>query len=273
MADKQFAGKEHAKIYSVYRKDTPVALAEKFISYLKEKYDGSLDTAVDVGCGSGQSTTILASFFKHVYGMDSSEAQIKEAEATRALANVTYKASPAEVLPFPDGSVQMITAGASLHWFDMDAFFPEARRILCNNGILAVYCYYRIKPHLKDPKLTAAVDELFEEHYQETRRYHHPKALIAMERYKDVNFPFEDVLRMPDFREYFEGRLTDIVGYVSTFSGFQNYLKEEKEKAEAFLSHFSSRLQEIAAAENISPEDTIKVYRDFTVIICRKVNS
>ncbi|GBM62590.1 hypothetical protein AVEN_34028-1, partial [Araneus ventricosus] len=49
-----------------------------------------LETAVDVGCGNGQSTVILAPYFKRVHGSDVSETQIEQAKATRSLPNVTY---------------------------------------------------------------------------------------------------------------------------------------------------------------------------------------
>ena len=36
-AKSQFAASDHAKIYRSYRRDTPVSLIEKAVSYLKEK--------------------------------------------------------------------------------------------------------------------------------------------------------------------------------------------------------------------------------------------
>lgn len=50
-----------------------------------------MEIAVDVGCGSGQSTVNLAPFFNRVCGIDVSEAQIEEAKTNRALPNVTYE--------------------------------------------------------------------------------------------------------------------------------------------------------------------------------------
>ena len=42
------------------------------------------DLAVDVGCGSGQSTNLLAPLFKRVVGLDVSESQIRVAEAQKS---------------------------------------------------------------------------------------------------------------------------------------------------------------------------------------------
>lgn len=73
------------------------------------------------------------------------------------------RAAPAEIIPFNDGTVQLISAGAALHWFQLDAFFLEVRRALCNNGILVVYCYFTLKPLLENSALTEEVDKLWEE--------------------------------------------------------------------------------------------------------------
>ncbi|XP_054715793.1 putative methyltransferase DDB_G0268948 [Uloborus diversus] len=266
----QFAGEEHSKIYAKFRRDTPMLMAEKIVSYLKEKYDGPMDLAIDVGCGSGQGTVILAPFFKKVHGSDIAESQIKAANETRARPNVTYSFEPSEKLDFPDGSAQLVTAGSALHWFNIDAFFPECRRVLCNNGVFAVYIYYAIKPLVDDPEQAAKIDELYESHSSMTLKYHAVQAKIAFNRYKDVNFPFEEVHRVPDVRDIYDGHLDDVVGYIQSWSGFQNFLREQPEKAKEYVATFERKLKAIAKACNLSETEPIKLYRDFLLIICRK---
>lgn len=46
--------------------------------------------AVDVGCGSGQSTQMLAKWFEKVIGTDISEAQIEEAKRAAHASNISY---------------------------------------------------------------------------------------------------------------------------------------------------------------------------------------
>jgi len=270
-AEEQFAGKSHAKVYSSYRRDTPITLIEKIVSTLKEKYDGPLDLAIDAGCGSGQSTVALAPFFKKVYGSDVSEAQIKEAKEHRPLSNVTYEVGPSETIPFEDGSVQLVSAGAALHWFKLDVFFPEVRRVLSNNGVLAVYCYYSIKPDVDDPAKAEEITKLYQEFYKLTSKYHAPQAKVAMSKYVDIDFPFEEVQKFGDVRDYFEGHLQDVVGYVTTFSGFQNLKRDDEKEANQFMSYFERRLREIVTACSINPDGRMKLFRDFYLIVCRKI--
>lgn len=73
------------------------------------------------------------------------------------------RVAPAEIIPFGDRTVQLVSAGAALHWFQLDAFFSEVRRVLCNNGILVVYCYFTLKPLLQNSALTEEVDKLWKE--------------------------------------------------------------------------------------------------------------
>ncbi|GBO12293.1 hypothetical protein AVEN_233143-1, partial [Araneus ventricosus] len=60
-------------------------------------------------------------------------------------------------------------------------------------------------------------------------------------RYKDVKFPFEEVVRCPDVRCRFEGRLLEIVNYVSTYSGMQNFRKADSRAAEECMNSFQKR--------------------------------
>lgn len=47
----------------------------------------------------------------------------------------------AEELPFPDGSVDLLTAASAAHWFDAERFIKEATRVLKPRGCLALFGY------------------------------------------------------------------------------------------------------------------------------------
>ncbi|GIX78234.1 methyltransferase DDB_G0268948 [Caerostris darwini] len=269
--DKTLHDQYDSKVYCSGRKDTAEEVIEKVLSFLKEKVPEPLEKAADVGCGTGQSTAILAPYFKHVYGSDVSEAQIQEAIASRSLPNVTYTAGPAEELPFEDGSLQLVTAATSMHWFKLDLFLPEVRRVLCTNGVLAAFGYLSMQPFFPDPHLTQQAEDLFRQYHIELRPYSVVSAFMMLKnRYKDVEFPFEEVNRCPDVRCTFPGRLSEIVEYVMTFSSYQNFKKADAKAAEESINSFQKRLYEIGAAANCSPDDTVTLYRDYRLVMCRK---
>ena len=142
MAIRLFEGKEHAKLYAKYRPTFPDDIYDEILKYCSS--NTGRDLAVDVGCGSGQSTRPLSRYFRKVIGSDVSEQQIQSAIAktTEEHGNITYQTSPGEDLSFiDDNSVDLITVSQALHWLDHDVFYAEVRRVLKETGVFAAYGY------------------------------------------------------------------------------------------------------------------------------------
>ena len=95
-----------------------------------------LPLALDVGCGTGQSTVALAEVAERVIGIDPSADMLKAAERHP---KVQYRQSSAEQTPFPEGNFDLITVAQAFHWLDHDAFLAEAHRLLRVPGWLVVY--------------------------------------------------------------------------------------------------------------------------------------
>ena len=47
--------------------------------------------AVDLGCGTGQNSRLLAPHFQEVVGIDVSKSQLEEARAVSGYPNITYR--------------------------------------------------------------------------------------------------------------------------------------------------------------------------------------
>jgi SAM-dependent methyltransferase len=92
--------------------------------------------ALDVACGTGQSTVALKEISSRVVGTEVSREML--ALAPRE-AGVRYVEAPAEDLPFADGSFQLITVALAFHWFDRSRFLAETRRVLEPSGWLVIY--------------------------------------------------------------------------------------------------------------------------------------
>ncbi len=92
--------------------------------------------AVDVGCGTGNSTRILAGLAEEVIGVDPSTemlAQALEIPGTR------YLVGSADAIPVESSSVDLLTLSMVFHWLEPAAFLQEAARVLCSGGWMAVY--------------------------------------------------------------------------------------------------------------------------------------
>lgn len=72
---------KHVSFYSKFRPKAPKELINYIIEFLGEKIPGNpWNLCLDVGCGSGQCTQLLAPHFNQVIGSDLHESQIKEAK-------------------------------------------------------------------------------------------------------------------------------------------------------------------------------------------------
>lgn len=92
--------------------------------------------ALDVACGTGQSSRALAEIADRVHAIDVSPAMVAEAESH---ARVFYGVASAERLPFPDNSLDLTTVGLAFHWFYQVEFLREAHRVLKTDAWLVIY--------------------------------------------------------------------------------------------------------------------------------------
>ena len=105
-------------------------------------------TVLDLGCGSGAFTTLLARAVGEpgkVYAVDIQPGMLQQLERKLAKAenqdirNVEIKQASAYDLPFEDGSLDLVFMAAALQEiYDRDRALREVRRVLKPDGILAV---------------------------------------------------------------------------------------------------------------------------------------
>ena len=145
MSIRLFESSDHAKYYVQFRPDYPDSVVRTMVEYYASNntdttVDSGHGTAVDVGCGSGQSTYPLRQHFNKVIGIDVSEKQIEHAK--KKYSDVEFKVGPGENLQFLENcSVNLITTAQAMHWMNHDAFYREVDRVLKPGGTLAVYGY------------------------------------------------------------------------------------------------------------------------------------
>ncbi len=138
-----FEGNEHAKSYAKFRPTYPAEVFETVVAFSRQK-GGGHGLALDVACGTGQSTLPLASYYDQVIGSDISKAQIEQ--APKNFENVSFQVGSAEDLGlFEESSIDLITCAQGAHWLNHAVFFKEVDRVLTPGGTIALYGYGNVK--------------------------------------------------------------------------------------------------------------------------------
>ncbi|MET0372971.1 MAG: class I SAM-dependent methyltransferase [Rhizorhabdus sp.] len=200
----------HATAYAAYRPGYPPKLAAWLASITP-----TAGCALDVGCGSGQLALLLSSHFDHVVATDPSAAQI--ASAVRH-PHIDYRLASAEASGLPGGSVDLLTAAQSAHWFDLPKFFAEARRLLKPDGVIALITYAGMEHR-------GPIERLVERFRLETlQEYWPPERAMVENHYRDIALPFA-AIAAPAFAVEVSWPLNALIGYIGTWSAMREMEK------------------------------------------------
>jgi SAM-dependent methyltransferase len=203
------------RAYARFRPEYPRQLAAFLASVAPDKR-----VAVDVGCGNGQLTQLLAPYFISVVGLDPSADQIAN---TIPNERIEYRCAPAEHLPLPESSASLITAAQAAHWFDLPAFYREVRRIGIPGAVLALISYGVLK---LDPSL----DKRFQKFYwEEIGPYWPPERKLVDSGYATIEFPFEEIAR-PSLEIRLDWHLSEFLGYLTTWSAVRSAKEAGREE-------------------------------------------
>ncbi|CAI9777539.1 unnamed protein product [Fraxinus pennsylvanica] len=175
--------------------------------------------AWDVGTGNGQAAIGVAEHYEQVIGTDVSEGQLKYAMPHPKVSYVHTPLSMSDdelvTLIGGEGTVDLITVAAAVHWFDLPRFYSVVTRLLRKpGGVIALWGYKGIN------KISPAFDAATQHWFQTVLPYRNSKADSVDDAYKTLPFPFESVGLGSEGNPLF----LDIPKEVS-FEGYLGFLK------------------------------------------------
>jgi SAM-dependent methyltransferase len=206
----------HAGEYVQHRPRYPEALFTWLASVIRGR-----GLAWDVGTGNGQVAIALTEHVERVVATDASGDQLAQASAHE---RVEYRNEPAERVSLPSGSVDLITAGAAAHWFDLDGFYGEAARVAKSGAVIALFSY---GPRDIADALGPAVRRFHEEVLQ---RFWPERIQYVHDRYTTLPFPFEPIAA-PELEMSAELNLAEMLAFLDTWSAAQRYYEERGTRA------------------------------------------
>jgi len=129
-------------------------------------------------------------------------------------------------------SVDLITAAQAAHWFDLDAFYTETRRIARPGALLALITYGVME-------IEGEVNALIQDFYWKRIAPIWPLERRHVEaRYRTLPFPFEDV-SLPEVAIERNWSRQQLLGYVETWSAIR---AAEKAGQRQILDDFTGQL-------------------------------
>jgi SAM-dependent methyltransferase len=203
---------EQAAAYHAYRPVYPPALS----AFLASR-GPARRLAWDCGCGSGQFTTSLSFVFERVVGTDMSLSQLRQAQRSP---KIDYLEALAEAAPFTGCSVDLVVAAQAMHWFNLDAFYAEVRRVVRPGGIIAAVSYGLLE-------VSPAIDRLIKRlHTDIVGPFWPPERRHVDTGYAELPFPFPQI-EPPKLAMKEHWTLSRLLGYLGTWSAVQKYIHEK----------------------------------------------
>ena len=133
-------GGEVSEYYQRFRRGYPPEVAEELTGAFGLTRD---DVVLDLGCGSGQLTRVLAPHAGAVLGMDPEPAMLAQARLATDEPNVTWLLGAdsdvgALTAVLGPGRLAAVTVAQALHWMDHERLFAAVRSLLRPGGGIAV---------------------------------------------------------------------------------------------------------------------------------------
>lgn len=180
--------------------------------------------ALDVGCGTGQSTVALKAIAEEVTGTDVSAEMLALAKAETG---ITYLEAPAEKIPLPDHTIDLLTVSLAFHWFNRADFLSEAYRLLRPSSWLIIYNNSFSGTMLENADYAVWNEQTYVVHYPTPTRNNQP---FEAEDAKLYGFRFA-------FRESYSNNVIftrdELASYLMTQSNVISAVEQGREKSSA----------------------------------------
>jgi SAM-dependent methyltransferase len=179
----------------------------------------SRDIAWDCATGNGQAARHLSRYFQRVVATDESAEMIAQAAPDP---KIDYRVAKAEHSGIEDHSVDLVTVAAAIHWFDLDEFYAEVRRVVKPGGAIAAWTYYTpVFDDTIDAIIRCLAQDVLGPYWDQRLHY-------VVDEFHDLPFPFEPI-EAPPFQTDMKWDMQDLLGYFKTWSSSIKYREAKHE--------------------------------------------
>jgi SAM-dependent methyltransferase len=201
--------------YAAYRPHYPAELTRALAERCARR-----ELAWDVGCGSGQLSVALATWFDRVIATDPAQAQLDCAEQAP---RVEYRCEPAEASRHAPASVDLAVVAQAAHWFDWPRFVAELDRVVRPGGLIALVSY-------RNAELAGEVGARLAEFYRAIEPYWPNGRVHVWNGYRDLGLPWPAV-EPPPIEMTARWTRDELVGYITTWSATSRFVAARGESS------------------------------------------
>lgn len=213
MSHKKFNFTHDPETYLISRPPYPRELFQWISSLPRNR-----GLALDCGTGPGNVINELSHHFKRCIGLDLNFEHLKQADRKD---NIIFANSSAESLPIQDQSVDLLTVACSIHWFNIDLFYQEVKRVLSPDGVICVWTYGW--PAIANSKINEILntfrDDIVGNLWPE-------EVKLYLTGLSQLDFPFKKI-ESPDFTiNCHNWRYPELLQFINSMSGPQAYIEK-----------------------------------------------
>ncbi|TFY53666.1 hypothetical protein EVG20_g10013 [Dentipellis fragilis] len=246
--------------YAAARPTYPRQLFDFVFKYHERTHAARWDTAVDLGCGT---VVLLVSTQARRCSRAHARRAAKAVAATNAQTKFEFVQSAAEDLSFlEDGSVDLLVAAQSSHWFDWTKMWPEVARVFAQGWLGCILGIFRVPPYaasLRDPAHPRPGRLILDNHFLDVPRAVDvlPEAFGDWEHVLFAGEHFSDLPKAQTYPVLLRKRVTweDLLAYLRSSSALhtfhERYPEDLKNPDGDLAARFCRSLQEHVRSERI----------------------
>ncbi|MEM9545325.1 MAG: class I SAM-dependent methyltransferase [Bacteroidota bacterium] len=200
-----------SQFYKKYRPTYPPEIYQELMLCVKSR-----NQCWDCGTGNGQVAAQLASYFTMVFATDVSQNQLDSAQRKE---NIIYSVERAEQTSFADNQFDLITVAQAIHWFDVEAFHQEVKRVGKNGGIISIWGYGLLRI---EPEVNALIDKFYYEivgPFWDKERRHIDNS------YASIPFDYKEIPAKKNKSIRTSWTIEQLAGYFNSWSSVQHFIK------------------------------------------------
>ena len=249
-----------AQVYARHRPTYPKELFDIIYQIHESHPDHQYELAVDLGCGTGITTSVIAPKFLRTIAVDPSQ------EMLNCINHEKITTILADAEAFKTQEVDLITISTAAHWFEMEKVYQNCFEMLKPSGTLAIWAYGHCQ--FPEPELTQAF-----EHYSTVTlgAYWDPRRGRLDRLYSDPDFiqsPFPIWNRQvyPDSTHpplmTFNWTWETLTRYLKTWSPYKTFKAKHPEQdcVDEYIQH----------AKTLVQTESLQVVFPVVLITCKK---